>query len=139
MSAGPNRRERSNPLSIRFTEAEKAILREKAGGVPLGAFIRAAALGAGHPGHSAPGRDRDALARLLGALGRSRLANNLNQLAKLANLGALPMTPETEGDLRRACAEISEMRRCLLEALGNRPEKAGESAKAFNRTSEAAQ
>lgn len=129
----------TRPLSVRFTEAEKAILRQKAGGAPLGAFIRAAALGAGNAGRSAPGRDRDALARLLGALGRSRLANNLNQLAKLANLGALPMTPETEGDLRRACAEIAEMRRLLLEALGIRPAKATATANTFNRASEAVQ
>lgn len=126
----------TRPLSVRFTEAEKAILRQRAGGGPLSAFIRAAALGSVPAGRTAPGRDRDALARLLGALGQSRVANNLNQLAKAANLGSLPVTPETEGDLRRACAE---MRQLLLEALGLRPARAGESAKAFNRASEAAQ
>ncbi|MGF1623944.1 MAG: plasmid mobilization relaxosome protein MobC [Alphaproteobacteria bacterium] len=32
---------------------------------------------------------------MLGELGRSRIANNLNQLARAANSGSLPVTPET--------------------------------------------
>ena len=53
-------------------------------------------------------------------LGQSRIANNLNQLAKMANLGTLPMLPDTERDIRRACADVALMRRELLRALGHR-------------------
>ena len=46
------------------------------------------------------------------------MANNLNQLAKAANVGSLPVSDEVESDIRRACAEIFDMRRLLLTALG---------------------
>jgi hypothetical protein len=43
--------------------------------------------------------DTEALGRVLGALGGSRLSQDLNQLAKAVNTGSLPVTPETEADL----------------------------------------
>lgn len=55
---------------------------------------------------------------MLADLGRSRLSNNLNQLAKAANLGALPLTQEVEAELSAACAAIRYMRHALLVALG---------------------
>ena len=67
-----------------------------------------------------PIKDEASLSRLLAMLGQSRIANNLNQLAKLANLGTLPVMPDTEREIRRACAEIALMRRELLRALGHR-------------------
>jgi hypothetical protein len=63
-------------------------------------------------------KDAQPLGQLLGLLGKSRLANNLNQLAKAANMGSLPVTQETESDLREACAAVFEMRLLLLKALG---------------------
>ncbi|MGE3992572.1 plasmid mobilization relaxosome protein MobC [Pseudorhodoplanes sp.] len=63
-------------------------------------------------------KDGEPLGRLLALLGQSRIANNLNQLAKAANQGALPVTVEVEADLRAACAEVFEMRLLLLRALG---------------------
>ncbi|MEJ7926700.1 hypothetical protein WG908_08030 [Sphingobium sp. AN641] len=51
-------------------------------------------------------------------LGQSRLSSNVNQLAKAANSGSLPVTPETESDLRHACRDIAEIRRMLMRALG---------------------
>jgi hypothetical protein len=60
--------------------------------------------------------------QLLGALGKAQLANNLNQRARSANTGSLSVTPETERALRDACAEIHQMRRLLLRALGVAPE-----------------
>ena len=62
--------------------------------------------------------DKDALLRVLGQLGQSRLANNLNQLAKQANLGTLPVTPDTEAELSAAAADIAAMRQILVHALG---------------------
>jgi hypothetical protein len=112
---------RPAPLSIRFTDAEKAALRHKAAGIPLGSFIRQLVLGPDVGGGKArkyPVKDGEALGHILGLLGQSRIANNLNQLAKAAHLGALPVTDETEADLRAACAEVVTIRRLLLKALG---------------------
>ncbi|MGV6804632.1 MAG: hypothetical protein ACWA49_10535 [Ruegeria sp.] len=60
------------------------------------------------------------MARLLAMLGQTRIASNLNQLAKMAHLGTLPVLPDTEHDIRRACADVALMRRELLRALGRR-------------------
>lgn len=121
MSDAPKSTKRSRPLSIRFSEGEKARLKELAGGKPVGQFIRDRALGGqSEPRRAAraPIKDADAMGRLLGLLGQSRLANNLNQIAKAANLGSLPVTAELEGELGDACGAIFEMRRLLLRALG---------------------
>ena len=67
-----------------------------------------------------PIKDGEALGQVLGLLGQSRLSNNLNQLAKAANLGALPVLKETEDDIRAACADVRDMRLLLLRALGQK-------------------
>jgi len=51
-------------------------------------------------------------------LGQAALSANLNQMARAVNTGTLPVHPETEADLRRACGEVHEMRTALLEAFG---------------------
>jgi hypothetical protein len=58
------------------------------------------------------------LGRVLAELGRSRIANNLNQLARAANSGSLPMTPEVEATLHEACEAVAPLRGDLIEALG---------------------
>ncbi len=110
---------RPGPLGIRLTPAEKAALVERAAGRPLGSLIKEIILkDIGRPARLGGGiHDRMALARVLGLLGRSHLANNLNQIAKAANLGALPVTPELEIELRAACADVHAMRGQLLQAL----------------------
>lgn len=118
MSDAPSK---SKPLSVRFTDAEKARLADLAGGVPLGQFIRERALGEATEARAKvrqPLKDAEPLGRLLGMLGQSRLSSNLNQLAKAANQGSLPVTKEVEDDLQAACAQIFEMRTLLLRALG---------------------
>ncbi|MFZ5734732.1 MAG: plasmid mobilization protein [Pseudomonadota bacterium] len=120
MSKAPSS-ERSTPLSVRFTDTEKARLESLAGGTPLSQFIRERALGDATEARARvrqPLKDAEPLGRLLGLLGQSRLANNLNQLAKAANQGSLPVTKEVEDDLRSACAQVFEMRLLLLKALG---------------------
>lgn len=113
----------SKPFCLRLTPEERAKLEAMAGGVALGTFIRDAILN----GKAAPRRrgrnrhpvkDREALGRLLGALGQSCLASNLRQLARAANTGSLPVTPETEANLRQACADVRQLRRDLIRALG---------------------
>jgi hypothetical protein len=118
------RRVRRAPLSIRLSDAEKTALQTRAAGAPLGTFIKRVLFSDPSGGgiritkRRYPVKDTEALGQVLGLLGKSRLANNLNQLAKAANLGALPVTEETEADLRAACADVAAMRRLLLRALG---------------------
>lgn len=113
------------PFSLRLTFEERASLELAAGDMPLGAYIRSQVFKDGKTRrrrrYKRPVKDTQALGQLLGALGEARLANNLNQLAKSANSGSLPVTPETEKALREACAEIHQMRSLLMQALGFSP------------------
>lgn len=113
------------PFSLRLTWEERARLEEEAGGGPLGFYIRELLFGDDaaprkRRGNS-PVQNREALGRVLGALGQSRLSSNLNQLAKAVNTGSLPVTPETEADLQAACRAVAEIRAELLRALGKVP------------------
>lgn len=113
-------KKREAPFSLRLSFEEKAALKEMAGDVPLGAYIKAALFdGAAHniPRKTPKVSDDEALGRVLGALGKSRLSINVNQLAKAVNMGALPVTPETEVELKQACADIAAMREELMRAL----------------------
>ena len=65
-----------------------------------------------------PVADHAELARVLAVLGSARLSSNMNQLAKAVNTGSLPVTPDTESELRAACADIAAMRQMLVKALG---------------------
>lgn len=110
------------PFSLRLTFEERAMLEQAAGDMPLGAYIRAELFRGRKTRrrrpHKRPVKDHQALGQLLGQLGSARIANNLNQLAKAANTGSLPVTPETEKALREACAEVQQMRTLLMRALG---------------------
>ena len=122
-----NPKRRPAPFSIRLSESERARLVVEAAGAPLGSFIKSKVLGTPLPTvrvrrTGLAVEDRKALAQVLALLGRSRLANNLNQLAYLANVGALPFTPEIEAELAVAVSEIRNMRRLLLVALGMKAE-----------------
>lgn len=113
------------PFSIRFTFEERARLDAERGRLSLAAHIRERLFGneasvRKKPGNTSVG-DAEALGRVLGALGNSRLSQNINQLAKAVNTGSLPVTPETEADLAAACEEIKALRNDLLRALGKSP------------------
>lgn len=109
------------PFSLRLTFAERAKLERDATSMSLGAYIRSRLLDpetvAPRKRGKFPVKDHQALAQLLGLLGQSRLANNVNQLAKAANTGSLPVTPDTEAALLTAVAEVSHMRQLLIQAL----------------------
>lgn len=110
------------PFSLRLTFEERAKLEEAANGVPLGAYIRAVLFDQALPKvrrrGTKPVTDHAELARLLALLGASRLSSNVNQLAKAVHSGSLPVTPDTEAELKQACTEIAEMRSLLVNALG---------------------
>ena len=121
--SAPKSERRAPPFSLRLTFEERARLEREAGDMPLGAYIRSKLFNEPASDRSPrqrkrPIKDHQALGQLLGELGRARLANNLNQLAKSANSGSLPLTPETESSLREACAGIHWMRTALMQALG---------------------
>jgi hypothetical protein len=115
-------RKRPPPFSLWLLPEERAVLEKMADGLPLGTFIRSRIFD-GTAFHK-PARkgasivDKEALGRVLAVLGASRLSGNLNQLAKAAHTGVLPVTKETEEALRAACADIAAMRASLLSALG---------------------
>lgn len=112
------------PFSLRLTFEERARLERDAGGMPWGAYIRSRIFD-GAPSKrrrrtKRPVKDQQALAKVLAELGKARLANNLNQLAKAVHTGSLPVTPDTEKAIREACAEVYWLRKTLMEALGSR-------------------
>ena len=110
------------PFSFRLTEAERAALDRAAGKMPLGTYIKWRLI---DPDADAPRRRRTrrpsaferGLSQALALLGNSRIASNLNQVAKAANAGAVPLNPELDAELREALAHIAEIRRLLIESL----------------------
>jgi hypothetical protein len=110
---------------LRLTHEERFRLEYDAGDQPIGAYIRSKLFDHAQPHQrrrqKRPVKDHQALGRLLGELGKTRLANNLNQLARAANSGSLPVTPDTEKALREACADVRWLRQSLMEALGLQP------------------
>lgn len=111
------------PFSLRLTFEERARLEREAAGMSLGAYIREKLFGddASPPRRTRgkfPVKDQAALGKALALLGGSRLPQNLNQLARAVNIGALPVPPDTEAELRDACRAVVEMRAELLRALG---------------------
>ena len=80
------------PFSMRFTEEERKALETAAAGRPLAAYIRWLIFKEDMPempkkrtrGETAD-IDQKAIAKLIGALGQSRISANINQLAKAAN------------------------------------------------------
>lgn len=119
-------KKRSAPFSIRLSETDRARLAVEAAGAPLGAYIKEKILGSVVVGRKRRKgqaiEDREALARALALLGRTHLSSSLNQLANAANIGTLPVTPETEAELLTALRDVRELRRVLLTALGMKVE-----------------
>jgi hypothetical protein len=109
------------PFSLRLSFQERARLQALADGEPLGSYIRDRLLSDAPKRRIMTVHDREALTRVLGMLGQSRLSSNLNQLAKAVNTGSLPVTPETERELRQAARDVMVMRRMLIDALGLDP------------------
>jgi hypothetical protein len=108
-----------------MTFEEKARLERDAAGLSLSSYIRWRLFDPENPPPKTRGKfpvkDHQAITRLLGLLGQSRLANNLNQLARSANTGSLLIDEAVERMIVEARDEIADMRRLLLEALSLEP------------------
>jgi len=118
----PSSRTGAPPFSLRLSTDERVRLERDAAGMSLGAYIRWRVFDPSSPPPKSRGKfpvkDHQALSKALGLLGQSRLANNVNQLARAANTGSLPLTPETEAELLAAARDIADLRRLIVEALG---------------------
>jgi len=110
------------PLSLRLTKTERIALEKAAGSVSLSAYIRQQVFGEAtqkrKSRHRNPVKDQQALARVLGLLGRTRIANNLNQLAKDSNCGSLVLDEDMNAKIEEAYAHVMSMRNDLIRALG---------------------
>tara|TARA_E500000318_G_scaffold96986_1_gene97602 strand:+ start:149 stop:601 length:453 start_codon:yes stop_codon:yes gene_type:complete len=122
--SGGAREKRPAPLSIRLNLDERSRLERDAAGLSLSAYIKDRIFDADAPPRrtrgKAPVKDHRILGQLLAKLGASRLASNINQMAKAAHLGTLPVGTDTEAALQRACVDIAVMRCLLMQGLGMR-------------------
>lgn len=118
----PTDDQKTRPFSLRLTFQERASLEQEAGDIPLGGYIRSVLLDETRPRKRTrfkrPVKDHKALGQVLAELGATRIASNLNQLAKAANSGSLPVTEETEQEIKEACKTVQWMRDRLVAALG---------------------
>lgn len=99
------------PFSLRLSDKERARLRHEAGSRSLGGYIRLRLFESGKP-------LRSELAEVLGLLGQSQIADNLQTLADEALSGSLLLDKQTLKQIAEACAHIAHMWSCLIKALG---------------------
>jgi len=111
-------------VTLRLSVENHARLKELAGSMALASYIRAQVLGKTlpkrKPRSTASVADKQALAQILGLLGQSRIANNLNQLAYHANVGSLAIDEETKAQIHEANDHVLLIRTTLIKALGLR-------------------
>jgi len=89
-----NKKPNTVPFSLRLTLEERCRLESLAGGMSLGTYVRMRLFGGNEDYQRTRGKhpvkDHKALAQLLGLLGRSRLVDNIDELARAAESGSLP-------------------------------------------------
>jgi len=111
-----------SPLTLRLTEEERARLEELAAGMTLSTYVRACVFGQEAKRRRRRAKDKiadkKAAAEALALLGQSRIANNLNQLAYHANIGALEVGEAERAKIHEAYAHVQAMRALLMQALG---------------------
>ncbi len=111
-------------VTTRLSAEERALLEYEAGDFTLSSYIRLCLFGDKVPKHRTRGKkvikDHEALALVLSHLARSNIANNLNQLAKAANSGTLPRSPQIALYLKEARDHVIAIRMDLLKTLGFR-------------------
>lgn len=117
-----SKRRELSPLTLRLTVEERARLEELAAGMTLSAYVRACVfaeeerLRATRPADAIA--EKKALAEVMGLLGHSRIASNLNQLAHHANLGLMIEDDRAKGQIAEANQHLLAIRTALMAALG---------------------
>lgn len=113
-------------LSVPLKPDQHADLVRRAGREPVSAYARALLFPANDNAPSGPARTRTALAvrdhvalaSLLARIGQQDTAHSLRELAHLAKIGALPVSPEVEAAIAAANADIADIKALLMKALG---------------------
>jgi hypothetical protein len=110
------------PVTLRLTETERRQLEEMAAGITLSSYIRARLFTKQEKRRQRRSgsvvTDKKAIAEALALLGQSRMANNLNQLAHQANIGALVIEDRERAKIDEAYGYILSLRALLVAALG---------------------
>lgn len=112
----PDDQQRRNRISIFLTDAEYALLKEKAGDYDLPIFVRTRAIN----GEFAPRAETLPKLNFEAWKKLARVANNLNQIAKALNSGADDLASEAQ-------KELAAFRLALLNG-GLRPAASSEDA-----------
>ena len=111
-----------SPLTLRLTREERQRLEELAAGMTLSTYVRACVFGEEAKRRKRRSKDavedKQAIAEALALLGQSRIANNLNQLAYQANIGALEIGTQEREQIEEAYTHVLAMRALLVSALG---------------------
>lgn len=115
----------ASPVTLRLSSSERALLEEWAKGSSMSAYIRKCLFDDQETKRKKrrrpePVADQRALAQVLGMLGSSRIANNLNQLAFHANSGTLAVDQDVIDKINEAYAHVCVLRTELLKALGTK-------------------
>ena len=109
-------------VSLRVSTDERAAIEKNAAGLAMSEYLRERLLGDDVTPRRTRGRfpvkDHEALAKVLGLLGRSELAANVAALAWAAQQGTISPAPDFEAAVKQACTDIAEIRTILIRALG---------------------
>ncbi|MEM1152356.1 MAG: hypothetical protein AAGI03_17720 [Pseudomonadota bacterium] len=119
----PKTIKRLSPISVRLSLEEKERLLQDAGNMSVNAYVKSRLFGTDPPKRrraTSSVKDKQALARVLAALGQSGLAHDLNDLEWSVEAESVKLSPASEKKLRAACAAIIAMREDLARALGHR-------------------
>jgi len=116
------RKRRPKPVFVRVTEQEREELERNAGDLTISAYVRSRCIGDSAQPHRTRGKrpvkDYEALCQVLGALGKSKLPNNVNQIAKAINTGTVALPEDMEAAMLEAAYNIAYIRMTLIKALG---------------------
>ncbi len=115
----------NSPYSIRFTLPQRVFIRECArdAGVTESEWIRQILFSDSklnlvkHQALVKRANHKD-LSQVIYLLGKSRIPNNLNQIAKGINTGTLIVSPDTERHIHDAYRMVLWIRKTLIEQLG---------------------
>jgi predicted DNA binding CopG/RHH family protein len=111
-----------SPLTLRLSTEERDSLKQRAGesGLSVSAYVRSCLFQNSGQRKNYPIKDRVELARLLGLLGQSEIATNLDTLADEASCGSLLFDEDTQAKIQATYDHVCFMRECLIAVLGLR-------------------
>ncbi len=117
---GGSKAKAPSPLTLRLTAEERETLNRQAhdSGLGVSAYVRSLVFQKSGQRKTYPAKNRVELARLLGLLGQSEIADNLNVLADEATSGSLLFDEETLAKIQAAYDHVCFMRECLIAVLG---------------------